>query len=171
MCAAPPCNLVCVRRHHRRLRLGLLRLLCATKKSSLAPNDGTQAHCFTRPCTQPLPSAAKHHLAPSAARGDQCTGCLGTVLCSQTILPSFSLQPSARCSAHAHAHAHAIVAVIRGTPNVCQNTPWSNRQNTINVKGRERYLLPPARLYERRFRSAKTQKHTSYEPLAVHDDR
>ena len=27
------------------------------------------------------------------------------------------------------------------------------------VKGRERYLLPPARLYERRFRSAKTQKH------------
>ena len=27
------------------------------------------------------------------------------------------------------------------------------------VKGRGRYLLPPARLYERRFRSAKTQKH------------
>ena len=27
------------------------------------------------------------------------------------------------------------------------------------VKGRERYVLPPARLYERRFRSAKTQKH------------
>ena len=62
------------------------------------------------------------------------------------------------------------VAIATG----CEDTWWAgchryyaavaNISIKYNVKGRERYLLPPARLYERRFRSAKTQKHICVAP-------
>ena len=65
------------------------------------------------------------------------------------------------------AHACVYVACVRGgqvvgwiSVKLCMTNITLLVQAAPYVKGRERYLLPPARLYERRFRSAKTQKHT-----------
>ena len=59
-----------------------------------------------------------------------------------------------------HVPGSSVISLYLGL--VC--TGWVGLRLNFYVKGRERYLLPPARLYERRFRSAKTQKHICVAP-------